>query len=1204
MERLFKISVWGIILFLAGFASLWSGGLANGDQPLATVVYIPKPPVVDGKIGPGEWDKSSSLSGFKRYGTGEPVPSSPRAYLAWDKENLYLAVDIPTKEPPVSKITERDGPIDQDNDVEIFIDPEHTHTNYFQFSGNSIGTVHDGKRIDGVYDSLWNASWDFKADIHQGGWSCEYRIPFTSLGKKVQDGEIWGFNVVIGPSSSGEGATQWSLTHAGYGDPKNFGHLRFETNSPTVQVSCSEKGPILKFINSTSQSHLLKLLSSFRSEGKTIVAEEKEIKLASREEKELPVAPNWGKAGFHSVEITITDRSNRPLYHQIYEIASVSEEAQPSPKPAWSGSKVGRIDKVLKPWTPVEVKGNSISCWGRRYSWGILPFPEEIITQNRSILSGPIRVKVVVNGKEVDWNVSERLEPASLVSSSGVSAQVKRMAQGEGLRLEGRAIVEYDGMVRIDFSISPLSLPIEVESFTVEIPYKKEFASLMHSWPSWSKVGGEVSIHPTYLWFSPMVWLGNEDCGLLWFAESDEGWKPAYPGKAIEITPQDGEVVLRLHIWDKPSLLNRTQKFTMGLQATPVKPWPKDWHQQSIVGNVWWTDIENPKVAYQAWVSYPAKGNINLERGTIEMWVKPLFDVTSKANRERDHNLFSLRFPKGSTFRLDWEATIPGFSIYSDQHKVLSYAPDWESEQWHHLAITWTNKEIILWIDNYPVTREEWKGLGHQADVEGGEILVGGYCDFIVDELRISDIPRSSSDPGQPSRSFYLLEPPAVDNHTLLLDNFDTRFQPDRVKRTKAVKISSECGVSGGLVERGVKFVPGKFGLALQLLSSLNISPGQHLKSLGVKVISMGGEWSKFVDHPTPRDASKFKRVVEELHQHGIKVIPYFGYEISDKAPEWPIYGKECIRLPEQVFSAPHLGDQKAYAVCQRSHWADFMVEGIAKMKEEYGIDGVYLDATGIPLSCVNKLHGCGYVTEAGSRKPTYPLFAVRDTMKRIATIFEEDGIIEHHVCDFFFLPSVGFSTCLLAAERPASFGKRGKPLLEYPFISLEAFRALYMGQKWGVPVRVLSSWTDPYTDVEMLSLSLLHDIPVRPDYAMPFRIEEDLSYWRALENFGADEAEWFPYWKNQKYLSSSHPSDIKVSFYKHKGKGGLLLVISNLGNQDIESAWVGINLSALGNLQLTQASNALTGESVVFKEGRINLSPLPKWNPQLILVK
>jgi hypothetical protein len=80
--------------------------------------------------------------------------------------------------------------------------------------------------------------------------------------------------------------------------------------------------------------------------------------------------------------------------------------------------------------------------------------------------------------------------------------------------------------------------------------------------------------------FKPFVWLGREDRGLSWFAESDKGWQPQAADRAIEVVVHDNETVLRVRLLD--STLRLPVSFTFGFHATPVKPWPKDFHEWRI----------------------------------------------------------------------------------------------------------------------------------------------------------------------------------------------------------------------------------------------------------------------------------------------------------------------------------------------------------------------------------------------------------------------------------------------------------------------------------------------------------------------------------------------------------------------------------------------------------------------------------------------
>jgi len=873
-------------------------------------------------------------------------------------------------------------------------------------------------------------------------------------------------------------------------------------------------------------------------------------------------------------------------------------------------------DQVLSPWTAVSADGEAIDCWGRSYRWGQLPFPQQVTTQGRDILAGPIRFAVSVAGQPVAWTANGTQEPATLTSPTGVAAKIARSVEGSGLRVDGQAVVEFDGMTRIDFTIQPTSSPLQVDQFVIEIPFRPEFARLMYLWyqPFYGdRTSGQV---PSTLYstvFHPLCWIGNETGGLLWFAESDEGWLPADNPGAIRIVPGGQETVLQLRVWDAAHTISGPQRFSMGLQADPVKPWPDDWHQQHIAGNVWWYADADPEAVYWAEVEYPGEGNFSKAQGTIEMWLKPLFDPRVPGSGEYNRAIFMVNFDNGDHFNFYWNATGPSLTAYvatGGQSPGFTMSTHWwDPNEWHYLAVTWDSTQMNMWLDgvkkNVFYHNDLFSSCGNPVSMRLGRV-----CDFVVDELRVSNVYRTSFD---------LVDPPAVDADTLLLDRFEEDFRPDGVRRTRAAFIWSG---SGGLVFKGVRFVPGKFGRAVSLRSRLGISPLQYLSNLGYDLIACGENWTAVQNYVEPwccRPASGgtycscenstddiFGSVVDEIHSFGLGTFPYFGFEFSDIAPEWPAYSDECLFEPRPAegyrrYASGGVPPQESFPVCYRSRYADLLIDGMEQVKSKYGIDGVYLDATTIPLACVNQLHGCGYVN--GTVKPVYAIFPTRTLLKRINALFAQDGgIVEAHIQMSMNLPAVSFATCAVDGEWFYIYGSRGQPILNY--IPLASYRA-HFGRHWGVPFRLLDPGTDPFTDEELMSMTMLQDVLVRPSNAVAGQLEEIRDTEQVFVDFGADQADWFGYWDNGAYVSTSNPGDVKVSFFRRADTNSLLLIVSNLGSQDLDTAWIDIDYGALGLPVLNSATTwpyGLDAEPLTVVSGRIHLS-LPRWTPSLIWV-
>ena len=135
--------------------------------------------------------------------------------MMWDNDYFYIAAEI--RESSVwATVAERDGPIYQDNDFELFIDPDGDSHEYFEIGINAFGTVRDVFMVKPYRDGgPAVTSWDIKGlksavsvdgtindpENRDRGWTVEMAIPWEVLGesahKKVppDEGDIWTVNL-------------------------------------------------------------------------------------------------------------------------------------------------------------------------------------------------------------------------------------------------------------------------------------------------------------------------------------------------------------------------------------------------------------------------------------------------------------------------------------------------------------------------------------------------------------------------------------------------------------------------------------------------------------------------------------------------------------------------------------------------------------------------------------------------------------------------------------------------------------------------------------------------------------------------------------------------------------------------------------------------------------------------------------------------
>jgi hypothetical protein len=95
--------------------------------------------LIDGRLDEDVWQNIPRSPRFRDLVSGRETIHDTRAALLWDDEYLYVAYWI--EEPDLqATLTERDAPIYQNNDVELFIAGV---DGYYEFEINSFGTIYE-----------------------------------------------------------------------------------------------------------------------------------------------------------------------------------------------------------------------------------------------------------------------------------------------------------------------------------------------------------------------------------------------------------------------------------------------------------------------------------------------------------------------------------------------------------------------------------------------------------------------------------------------------------------------------------------------------------------------------------------------------------------------------------------------------------------------------------------------------------------------------------------------------------------------------------------------------------------------------------------------------------------------------------------------------------------------------------------------------
>jgi hypothetical protein len=209
-----------VFLALSGQSGVGFAQKEAASKPIEPKGYVcyraSAPIVIDGRLDEATWAAAPWTDAFVDIeGDAKPKPHfRTRAKMLWDAHYFYIAAEL--EEPHVwGTLTQHDAVIFQDNDFEVFLDPDGDNHQYYELEINALDTEWDLRLVKPYRDGgpALNA-WEIpglKTGVHvQGtlndakdsdkGWTVELALPWEALAEFAnrptppRDGDQWRIN--------------------------------------------------------------------------------------------------------------------------------------------------------------------------------------------------------------------------------------------------------------------------------------------------------------------------------------------------------------------------------------------------------------------------------------------------------------------------------------------------------------------------------------------------------------------------------------------------------------------------------------------------------------------------------------------------------------------------------------------------------------------------------------------------------------------------------------------------------------------------------------------------------------------------------------------------------------------------------------------------------------------------------------------------
>jgi hypothetical protein len=296
------------------------------------------------------------------------------------------------------------------------------------------------------------------------------------------------------------------------------------------------------------------------------------------------------------------------VYTRKWTSAELEETVKRSAE--WLGCAIGKDEVAPPPWTPMQVSGQSVRCWGKEFRYENSVFPVSITSLGAELLSGKPAVQIKSGGQWITFTDAEVM----IERKHDGLVDVRSVSRSGDYTLEVTVGYEFDGMGKVTLRLVA-SDGAGAEGVRLDIPLQARRSVLFHLTGSRAdlKVDGELIRGAAYPpmcdsgpvpaagrkldAFREIIWLGDREVGFCWFADSMAGWPIRDETDIQVITPEvNNGRTLQVKFADKPFSLAKPHEWVFGIQVTPMRPRPADFRTR-----VGWKSRTNDAPIQQRW---------------------------------------------------------------------------------------------------------------------------------------------------------------------------------------------------------------------------------------------------------------------------------------------------------------------------------------------------------------------------------------------------------------------------------------------------------------------------------------------------------------------------------------------------------------------------------------------------------------------------